>query len=247
MRSVDTTTTLLLAALMAFVMTVSNISAGIIGGGSGGAGNDDEGSGIGGTGRFGGLGGSGGGESGFGGTGYRPALGYDPGTGEIRLIEEHHLQSIQRVKKDSLPSNEILPLVPALEEFTPRLVPLPAPLAVPQLNARQLAAESPFPSAPLPVSSEIQAQWEIHALQLAMAPLEPWSLDTSEIPVAREGGWQTLADLAGEPSPANSEDRAQLRTAYPDRIQRPDLPPIQRARPVERLSILPPRVQPMRI
>lgn len=39
-------------------------------------------------------------------------------------------------------------------------------------------------------------------------------------------------------------------TATPDspvRIRRPDLPPLQRVRPVERISVLPPRVQPMRL
>ena len=38
------------------------------------------------------------------------------------------------------------------------------------------------------------------------------------------------------------------RNALPDRIQRPDLPPFQRVRPVDRASIMAPaRVQPMRI
>lgn len=37
------------------------------------------------------------------------------------------------------------------------------------------------------------------------------------------------------------------RRSLPDRIQRPELPPFQRIRPVERAAIMPPRVQPMRI
>lgn len=37
------------------------------------------------------------------------------------------------------------------------------------------------------------------------------------------------------------------RRGLPERIQRPELPPFQRIRPVERAAIMPPRVQPMRI
>lgn len=33
----------------------------------------------------------------------------------------------------------------------------------------------------------------------------------------------------------------------PDKIQRPELPPVQRLRPIQRASILPPRVQPLRL
>lgn len=37
------------------------------------------------------------------------------------------------------------------------------------------------------------------------------------------------------------------RDGLPERIQRPDLPPFQRIRPIERPALMPPRVQPMRI
>jgi hypothetical protein len=35
--------------------------------------------------------------------------------------------------------------------------------------------------------------------------------------------------------------------SFPERMQRPQLPPINRARPIERISVLPPRVAPMRL
>ena len=42
-------------------------------------------------------------------------------------------------------------------------------------------------------------------------------------------------------------DQARDRDGLPERIQRPDLPPFQRIRPIERPALMPPRVQPMRI
>ena len=43
------------------------------------------------------------------------------------------------------------------------------------------------------------------------------------------------------------ETDAAARLARPDRIQRPELPPVQRFRPIQRASILPPRVRPLRL
>lgn len=48
-------------------------------------------------------------------------------------------------------------------------------------------------------------------------------------------------------SDAQDAEQQRQRSARPERIQRPELPPFQRIRPVERPAMLPPRVQPMRI
>ena len=44
-----------------------------------------------------------------------------------------------------------------------------------------------------------------------------------------------------------ASDQTRDRDGLPERIQRPDLPPFQRIRPIERPALMPPRVQPMRI
>lgn len=64
---------------------------------------------------------------------------------------------------------------------------------------------------------------------------------------------QTDVPQVAETLPVNLETAAEPedgeieRRSLPDRIQRPELPPFQRIRPVERAAIMPPRVQPMRI
>ena len=44
-----------------------------------------------------------------------------------------------------------------------------------------------------------------------------------------------------------ASEQTRDRDGLPERIQRPDLPPFQRIRPIERPALMPPRVQPMRI
>lgn len=58
---------------------------------------------------------------------------------------------------------------------------------------------------------------------------------------------ESLTEVESEPV-YNLIDEAIDRRTSPERFQRPELPPIQRMRPaVDRASIMPPRVQPMRI
>jgi len=63
---------------------------------------------------------------------------------------------------------------------------------------------------------------------------------------------QSLQQLAEANAPANTTDedsnsQSVDRSNLPERIQRPELPPFQRVTPVQRPTLMPPRVQPMRI
>jgi hypothetical protein len=63
---------------------------------------------------------------------------------------------------------------------------------------------------------------------------------------------EPLQQLAEANAPANTSDgdassETLDRSNLPERIQRPELPPFQRITPVQRPTLLPPRVQPMRI
>ena len=250
---IDLLTSLLLAALIALVLTLSNVSAGIIRGGGG----DDEGSGIGGTGKRGPDGRpSGGEESGFGGTGFRPFLGFNVETGEILILDSAPLGAGAGQRSDTGASvPQIVTL--SLTDFTPTLAPLPAPVPVPGADPLP-----PFNSSQA-VSVTRAIQWELEATgwPLDFEPVQPWALNgaapssatAAESAVAlaitgepsTSGDWGVLADLGTES--ATEPDKTPERVTRTDRVQRPDLPPIQRARPVERISVLPPRVQPMRI
>ncbi len=55
------------------------------------------------------------------------------------------------------------------------------------------------------------------------------------------------SELATNLPGVSVETDAAARLARPDRIQRPELPPVQRFRPIRRASILPPRVRPLRL
>ena len=69
--------------------------------------------------------------------------------------------------------------------------------------------------------------------------------------------WQTLArfltdtgqmDEQSDPSfaaLASDNEESIQRTQRPDRLQRPELPPMQRVRPVQRAGVLPPRIKPL--
>ncbi len=66
--------------------------------------------------------------------------------------------------------------------------------------------------------------------------------------------WAELSRYLAENSPSPASDEARPAEAAeesasirrPDRIRRPDLPPVQRGRIIQRPALLPPRVQPMR-
>jgi len=80
---------------------------------------------------------------------------------------------------------------------------------------------------------------------------EPESAVTSSLTVELAEELSEIAELAGMPA-AQEEipviDAIEERRNSPERIQRPELPPFQRMRPaVDRSSVGPPRVQPMRI
>ena len=82
--------------------------------------------------------------------------------------------------------------------------------------------------------------------QFATAPAEK---DNAElIKPALENEQQLAETIAVKlDTEQQASDQTRDRDGLPDRIQRPDLPPFQRIRPIERPALMPPRVQPMRI
>lgn len=224
-------------------------------------GDGDEGSGIGGTGRMGPLGGSGeGGGSGFGGTGLRPFLGVNELNGEVEIIvSPSGAAGTNSAFVDTL--------------FEPSLAALLSQVPAPVVSAREVSLPS---SAPVNIADELQYSLDSQALFYATAMVEPFKLDLETGLQPRtndksgsapndesndanaQPSWGVLASYIGnedssEIEPAvlqtDSTDIQSMtdRNMHPDKIQRPDLPPIQRIRPVERISVLPPRIQPMRI
>lgn len=107
------------------------------------------------------------------------------------------------------------------------------------------SAEVPSTADPLP-----EAELELSTSAAAV------SLDNDRV---ASTNWSALTDyLVNESiraeidSAYNSDNTANLqrpitepRSAPTRKIQRPELPPIQRVRPIERLSVLPPRIQPL--
>ncbi|OGT74482.1 MAG: hypothetical protein A3H44_04535 [Gammaproteobacteria bacterium RIFCSPLOWO2_02_FULL_57_10] len=107
----------------------------------------------------------------------------------------------------------------------------------------------------------------------AMQVVEAVQLESSELPAvgvmpSQDVQPSAVAENTAEDEPASTSDVLQNlaetvpvkldtapqsidpeidRRSLPERIQRPELPPFQRIRPVERAAIMPPRVQPMRI
>jgi hypothetical protein len=88
--------------------------------------------------------------------------------------------------------------------------------------------------------------------------------DDSNLSTQQQPSWEALARyLTSNSSQSSSDDdasqmatqltipdyeyEAEVRQARPERIHRPQLPPVQRARPIQRSAILPPRIKPLRL
>lgn len=82
--------------------------------------------------------------------------------------------------------------------------------------------------------------------QIATLPAEKENSDLSKS--LRENEQQVAETISVKlDTEQQTSDQTRDRDGLPERIQRPDLPPFQRIRPIERPALMPPRVQPMRI
>lgn len=260
----------LLLALLLFVATLV-VTTGSLGKvGSGGGDSGDGGSGIGGTGKSGEFGGSG-----FGGTG-GPSPFFTSVDDEDRTAEPAVLDHAESVLTESSPaelvtaesqesttseietslSDEIADVI----EQHPLVNESEAILAADLTDSDEVkdaAADSPMQS------GEPAAMQVVEAVQL-----ESSELPAVDVMPSQDVQPSAVAENTAEDEPAPTSDVLQNlaetvpvkldtapqsidpevdRRSLPERIQRPELPPFQRIRPVERAAIMPPRVQPMRI
>lgn len=231
-------------------------------------GGDDSGSGIGGTGRT--L--SPGGGSGFGGTGLKPFLGLNE-TGGIEILisptqSAHGIADSVEIEIDALLPINIRPIdspvlvhedallsrdsgaIDISEAIQRRidenaLALLAGPAAVRRSVADAMTQPASDAAASLPDSSSgVSATTDSESsrgeestrttLQLSWTTLSEYMLANSN------EGTTAIAPTEDEES-ANPDSRS-LR---PERIQRPEIPPVQRYRPIQRAAILPPRIKPL--
>jgi len=232
------------------------LTAGSLGTVSNGGGDDgDGGSGIGGTGKSGEFGGSG-----FGGTGgpspFFTSIDDNTQSEDATANENNEAISLKTEIAQSLEPSvlleetrrvlEIAPVAPAIvavpKTTTPiQLAEASAPAELPQPRVEVVASEQVMPEIaeynPVPdndISTTPPIALEPQPVVVVSAAVEPAALPDETMTVAHESEDEKVG---------TSVDR----NSIPDRIQRPELPPFQRIRPVERPSLLPSRVQPMRI
>lgn len=229
--------TLLLALLLVSLLILGTSSSGTLRGG-----DEDTGSGFGGTGRN-LLPGS---ESGLGGTGFRPILGLNE-TGELKILSgsSPDVENIEAA---------INTAVTMIEKHPPLdlAVAVTAPVAV--VNSDYLEARD---SSEVSITSIIQRELNINAISMNALRSAAASNPASEQQAAeqvtdRQPSWQQLARylLDEEHLPATENtlhtDAGETRRVQrPDRLQRPELPPLQRVRPIQRAAVLPPRIKPL--
>jgi hypothetical protein len=227
-------------------------------------GGDDEGSGIGGTGRL-PVPGS---ESGLGGTGLKPFLGShsDSSSPDQALLEVEVFYTTEARKLALTQSLELD--IPASREV--EIAPLESPF--------QIAAASSFTrdSSAIDINEQIQRDLDSNALAFlqlrdqaadyqrstdfnsANAQQPKAEADNNEPspsgPQETDLAWQAVASFFSQNVDEDTDAVSSAlevdsgRIERPERVQRPELPPMQRVRPsVQRAGILPPRVKPLRL
>lgn len=237
-------TTFLAILLFLATLAVATGSLGIVRpGGNGGGGSEDGGSGFGGTGRSGEFGGSG-----LGGTGIPSPFITLEESREAAPAQPAQAPAVDVIEPvpspaDSQPALEIAEeSVEAVEQSTPE----PAALAELIVPAVEIVEEDPDPVEqsllqPVALPEPIQV---VEAPVIEPAPAEPEEIEPIEEMVAVEEAPQLVDSL---PPIVESEGESTDRNVLPERIQRPELPPFQRVRPVERPSIAsPPATTPAR-
>lgn len=120
-----------------------------------------------------------------------------------------------------------------------------------QLVELRNSAEQPIldsaqrPQNPVQDSDAVQVNLQPER-QFATAPEEKENAELSK--PQRENELQVAETIAVKlDTEQQASEQPRDRDGLPERIQRPDLPPFQRIRPIERPALMPPRVQPMRI
>ncbi|MDO9318821.1 MAG: hypothetical protein Q7V56_11560 [Gammaproteobacteria bacterium] len=256
----------LIIALLLFMATLVMTAASMGTAGVGGGDDGDGGSGIGGTGKSGEFGGSG-----FGGTGgpspfitsvddqepVAPTPASDALEPEIALsqdLADSIEQSAILIESDSTLASGNTPDVVEPSIPVPALSLPEKALEVQLAEARPVVPERVQPSVVVK-QPELARSGEVEVFdEAALDPqLQIVQQDQSNRP--SDLAVESLNTAAGAESvsvkleTAAKENEQEIdRSALPDRIQRPDLPPFQRVRPVDRASIMvPSRVQPMRI
>lgn len=242
--------TILLAALLFLAtLAITTGSLGIVGPGGGG-GDDDGGSGFGGTGRSGEFGGSG-----FGGTGMpSPFVTVDDTRPEQTPEQEEPAPADSFVVEQML-EQAAEPLIAETPQV-PESVDTPEAPIVQTADIETAAIET----APVAVETiDVVEEVPIEVAEAVEAPAAAASVTGAPITVEladrmtrveaedeSEPGQQVVETM---PVNLELEDEDSLdRSVLPERIQRPELPPFQRIRPIDRASIAtPPRPQPMRI
>ncbi|MDP1933209.1 MAG: hypothetical protein Q8L60_17300 [Gammaproteobacteria bacterium] len=256
----------LLLALFLFLITLV-VTTGSLGKVGAGGDSGDGGSGIGGTGRSGEFGGSG-----FGGTGgpspFFTSLedeGHDVPEFAVSPVELPVFELMTELTSGQTHDPAILiietSLINVLEETVeqhPLVQESRADLAVDDPVVRAVDTTDSVQPATTPLQIvdtallEFSTPGQIARPSVNSTPLNENSLSTVAGHTAETES--APQQHVAEAKPANLEVTAPAsnepeidRRSLPDRIQRPDLPPFQRIRPVERASVMPPRVQPMRI
>ncbi len=84
------------------------------------------------------------------------------------------------------------------------------------------------------------------ALEIAQEPADSAESLTWNT-VARYLANNIAADELNTEESAEDSPKDAARSARPERLQRPEIPPVQRVRPIQRAAILPPRVKPLQL
>ena len=252
----------MLLAIVLFLATLVMTASSLGTVGSGGGDDGDGGSGIGGTGKSGEFGGSG-----FGGTGgpspfftsandieqhenAAPNHVGDPAIAEVKTeltqaLEQNALT--QQAQSNAVSFDDIAQEVIAIESderLTQQLAEAPPQVQLPierQEPPAEIAGTEPQPLI-IETVTPLTEQHAVATFETAQQAT-PGMLDATVEPSVIPAEAMTVAHESEEEESQENIARDNM----PERIQRPDLPPFQRIRPVERPSLLPSRVQPMRI
>ena len=242
------TTTFLAFLLFLATLAVATGSLGTVRpGGSGGGGSEDGGSGFGGTGRSGEFGGSG-----LGGTGMpSPFITLDDSREEAAPAPIPAQAPATDILEPAFatPAGNDQPAVEVAVEMAVDVVPEPktvVEVALPQTDRIDGGAEIEVQTQPLqPVALPTPIQVVEAATFEPIAPASPAEAAPDEEMAAVQEAPQLVDTL---PPIVESEADSTDRNVLPERIQRPELPPFQRVRPVDRATIAapPPPPQPTR-
>lgn len=178
-------------------------------------------------------------------------------TPDQQIPEKSTASGLQRAITESIEQNALVKqseLILAVDDAPEPTAPV-APaveVAAPQLMQIVEAPQLEIPVIPAAREPEVQKQAAVLGQEYELAFTtesaadEPVTVEESgvDIPMLLE---QQAKTTSVKLETAESDEPEIGRGNIPDRIQRPDLPPILRIRPVERVSIMPPRVQPMRL